>query len=79
MVIITLMCTSPYTCVRVERGAGGTNCVGSGKNLKRHILSLVKHNICACVLWTDEKPKLKKTTKMDIIDDTDKQSKDISN
>jgi hypothetical protein len=30
--------------------------VGSGKSLKGHI-EFGKHNICACVLWTDGKPK----------------------
>jgi hypothetical protein len=48
--------------------------VGSGKSLKGHI-EFGKHNICACVLWTDGKPPPPKTPKMDIIDDTDKQSK----
>jgi len=29
----------------------------------KDILSLVKHNICACVLWTDGKPKKKEKNK----------------
>ncbi len=70
------MCTSPYTCVGVERGPGGTNCVGSGKNLKGHIEFGKTQYLCLCVVDGWQNPKKKKTPKMDIIDDTDKQSKD---
>jgi hypothetical protein len=65
-------------CGGREGGPGGTNCVGSAKSLKRHF-EFGKHNICACVLWTDGKSKKKKKkntqNEIDIIDDTDKQSK----
>jgi hypothetical protein len=46
--------------VRVERGPGGTNCVGSGKSLKGHILSLVNTRfVLVCCGRMMAKPKKK--------------------
>jgi hypothetical protein len=52
--------------------------VGSGKNWKGHIEFGKTQYLCLCVVdgWQTQKKRKKQTPKMDIIDDTDKQSQD---